>query len=714
MENNTLQFVIKATDEASAALQSVKNATDQLASSADSASKSTENMTEAGKTQTESFSSLTTSIFTAEEAVNVFNEAIEAGKDFLGDSIEEAMKASRTQAQLANDVKNAGLSYKELAPQIEEVANANIKLGFADDDTQQSIGKLILATGSYSQALQLNQLAMDLSRSKNIDLNSATVLVEQVMAGNTRALKQYGISLDSAATSAEALTLLQSKVGGSAQAAAASGGEMGEIMAAQWDKVKQEVGDQLMPEVEKLFSAFQEALPEIESLLKNTVEIIAELVDMVMTYVKHVTEAVNTIKDAYHGLIGDTQAVAQSNVQLSKGIEGVIEKYNELHPKAKLTDDSFKNLDFTAQKAIITEVSHANALNGTKEAVDKAGTSFEGVANHIKSADAAMVKHSDAIAKLGTEYNKLSDNAQSDIDNLTDAFTTKMTSINDSIKKTQQSIQDLQTSYAQQTGDQTATVADQIVASEKKVADLKTQLAASTSASTTATLTKQLADEQKNLDSSKDFQTKHAAEMTAAEKRGTETALQLSIESFDQTQARETAAYTQKMTDLQQTLSQEQASAATEVAMYTQKMASIKTLLTTAQTEFIAQSQQRQDQTTKEVDAEIAKYTALAAAISAVNSAKSSGGISTAVAASHRATGGTVNAGQPYMIGEQGAEMFVPDSAGSIVPNHQLSSGGAPNINITVTGTFMSSDAAEKMGDMILGRLKRVSRISVQ
>jgi hypothetical protein len=40
-----------------------------------------------------------------------------------------------------------------------------------------------------------------------------------------------------------------------------------------------------------------------------------------------------------------------------------------------------------------------------------------------------------------------------------------------------------------------------------------------------------------------------------------------------------------------------------------------------------------------------------------------------------------VNAGQPYMVGEAGREMFVPQSSGTIVPNNQLT---GTNVNITI------------------------------
>ena len=46
-----------------------------------------------------------------------------------------------------------------------------------------------------------------------------------------------------------------------------------------------------------------------------------------------------------------------------------------------------------------------------------------------------------------------------------------------------------------------------------------------------------------------------------------------------------------------------------------------------------------------------------------------------------RANGGNVNAGQPYMVGERGAELFVPKSSGDIVPNNQI--GGSTVINVT-------------------------------
>ena len=44
--------------------------------------------------------------------------------------------------------------------------------------------------------------------------------------------------------------------------------------------------------------------------------------------------------------------------------------------------------------------------------------------------------------------------------------------------------------------------------------------------------------------------------------------------------------------------------------------------------------------------------------------------------------GGTVRSGQPYIVGEAGAELFTPGQTGSITPNNAM--GGGANINFTI------------------------------
>ena len=49
-----------------------------------------------------------------------------------------------------------------------------------------------------------------------------------------------------------------------------------------------------------------------------------------------------------------------------------------------------------------------------------------------------------------------------------------------------------------------------------------------------------------------------------------------------------------------------------------------------------------------------------------------------------RALGGPVDAGSPFLVGERGPELFVPNVSGMIVPNNELRPSGGNVINLTV------------------------------
>jgi hypothetical protein len=48
------------------------------------------------------------------------------------------------------------------------------------------------------------------------------------------------------------------------------------------------------------------------------------------------------------------------------------------------------------------------------------------------------------------------------------------------------------------------------------------------------------------------------------------------------------------------------------------------------------------------------------------------------------AAGGPVSSGSPYVVGEQGPELFVPHASGTIVPNNKMGGGGASSGSVTV------------------------------
>ena len=59
------------------------------------------------------------------------------------------------------------------------------------------------------------------------------------------------------------------------------------------------------------------------------------------------------------------------------------------------------------------------------------------------------------------------------------------------------------------------------------------------------------------------------------------------------------------------------------------------------------------------------------------------------------ANGGRPPVGRPSLVGERGAELFVPDRAGTIIPNHELGGGTNIVVNVDASGSNVEGDEDE-------------------
>ena len=73
-----------------------------------------------------------------------------------------------------------------------------------------------------------------------------------------------------------------------------------------------------------------------------------------------------------------------------------------------------------------------------------------------------------------------------------------------------------------------------------------------------------------------------------------------------------------------------------------------------------------------------------------------------------RALGGPVDAGSPFLVGERGPELFVPNVSGMIVPNNELRPSGGNVINLTVNAG-MGTDSRQ-VSKQIVDALKHYQR----
>ena len=75
---------------------------------------------------------------------------------------------------------------------------------------------------------------------------------------------------------------------------------------------------------------------------------------------------------------------------------------------------------------------------------------------------------------------------------------------------------------------------------------------------------------------------------------------------------------------------------------------------------------------------------------------------------SPRAMGGSVRAGQPYLVGERGPELFMPGRSGGIAPTGSFGGGVAVTVNVDASGSSVQGD------DQRANQLGRVVSVAVQ
>ena len=701
-DQEKLTIAISAVDNASAVLK-------ELAGNVNDASSQIKTGNEQAGT---SFGTLVGSIFTAEAAYELLKKGLEMVKDFFEESIGAALEASKTMVQVQVDVKNAGLSYDQLAPQIDAVAKKNELLGFTHEETALSIGKAILSTGNYSDAIKLNKLAMDLSVAKNMDLTSATTLLNQVMAGNTRVLKSYGISLDSASTSADALNIVQKMVGGSAEALSGTPAGSVRAMQAQWEGMREEIGSAFLPAITQVFNLMETHLPQIEEAIKTLVGIIqgsitvvedfATAFDILTSSISKNTEedtrAAKNRKALMDGIVSifkpiddarkANEAATKAQNDYNASTQKLVDAYNAVHKGAVITIEDLQKVgsDGRINMTLLKEASK-DLSDQTKQG----STNFDDFANRITKADNAVMKHSDAIEKLSTDYQKMKDQGTTAMAELTDSFVSKMKTMTDATNAAQKAIDDLTASYNKTRADDTASVAESIVASEQKIADIKKQLSEATSATETENLNEQLAKEQANYDSSLAFRQANVAAMTAAEARGQETDLQRAIDDYNAKKALDDKAYQDKLVNLQKDLKDKQDAANAEILQYNNKMAQINKIMQAGNVYFKQLSDQRLATTTAEVNAEIAQFQALTAAINASKAASASAlstiNVPVLGGAAHHEAGGFVNAprGTAVPIIAHGGEQ--------IIPAEQSAGQGGGNVTVVIQNPTVRRDS---------------------
>lgn len=122
--------------------------------------------------------------FSAAAIVNVFRRATA-----------EAIESESANNRMSQSIANLGLSYDALKPKIDDTVDRLSRLaGKDDEEVSDALSNLITKTGDLTGSLANLPLVLDIAAQKKISLGAASDLVGKAMNGQTRALKELGIT----------------------------------------------------------------------------------------------------------------------------------------------------------------------------------------------------------------------------------------------------------------------------------------------------------------------------------------------------------------------------------------------------------------------------------------------------------------------------------------------------------------------------------------
>ena len=210
---------------------------------------------------------------------------------------------------------------EEVKKQLLAAAAAAVKLGFDDEDTAQSLARFYQRTNDVNRALKLNQVAMDLSRAKSLELEDASRMVSMVLSGNGKALKEYGIILKEGSDPLKALAELQKMVAGQSEAYSKTLSGQMETLGVVLGNLKETLGGALA-EAFLPFTTWLKQVSESDTTKKWVEEFSNYIKDKLRVQVEVI---VKRIKDWYAAM-GGADGLKQKIIETKDKIVEIIDK----------------------------------------------------------------------------------------------------------------------------------------------------------------------------------------------------------------------------------------------------------------------------------------------------------------------------------------------------------------------------------------------------
>ena len=400
--------------------------------------------------------------------------------------------------------------------------------------------------------------------------------------------------------------------------------------------------------------------------------------------------------------------------------------------------------DYTAAiSKMEAEFSKANATAGKLSgSLGGLGTAGGGGASGVDKAKQAAEKAAKEFEKLTKDvqdnwnaYGDLKNKVKESLASLEREHTDKVKSINDKIQSLIGNAKELSRAFNIQWGGQSNDIASAYVDQMQKVNDISAQLDAERmksfddkSADRIRELQEQLTKEQKALSDHKDIATTYAAEIADAQRRNGLTEFERFLEDTARKREEMLKEYNEKQDLLKKEIDDLTEQRRREDEIYEQKKAALNRVMLavkdfgTVWQKVFSDMNKATDERVKSMNTAL---DSLKGRLESVLSLQRQTNTANASAASlpGRASGGPVEEGRAYRVGEHGEEIFVPGTDGTIIPHganvrrgigRGSPIGGGQNVQIVFDfsgSTLLDERTAVKITDLVVDRLKKVVRI---
>lgn len=183
---------------------------------------------------------------------------------FAAIGIKEANDSEQALNKLGVTLSNFGINTAATREQLEKLTNSYEDLGFGNEEAAAGFDKLLTATGSVTTATNYLSLAADFARKKNISLEEASSSLARASAGNAKAFKELGITLDTTLPKADAVKKamgeLNDKIGGQAVAYTKTFAGQLAVVKEQVLGLAENLGATLMPYIKAFVGAIKNSI----------------------------------------------------------------------------------------------------------------------------------------------------------------------------------------------------------------------------------------------------------------------------------------------------------------------------------------------------------------------------------------------------------------------------------------------------------------------